>query len=226
MIIKKLRLDRGWSQEDLAETSGVSVRTIQRIENGGRASLETLKCLAAVFETPVPALRKAETMTDPDANKPEATAPVELQEPARPADGPAAPSEAPSEAPTDALSEEDRAALRYAKNLRRYDEERAAEAAQKASSGAADEDEARIRAEVRRMRGFYTQLIRYVVIVGFLLVINLLTSPGYIWAVWPALGLGIGLALHGWSVFGGDVLLGEDWERREVMKRLERLNRP
>lgn len=209
MVIKKLRLDRGWSQEDLAETSGVSVRTIQRIENGGRASLETLKCLAAVFETPVPELRKAEEMTDQGTNKPETTAPVELQEPARPA------------VHTDALSQEDQAALRYAKNLRRYDDELAAETAR----GEEGEDVARIRAEVRRMRSFYTQLIRYVVIVGFLLVINLLTSPGYIWAVWPALGMGIGLALHGWSVFGRDVLLGEDWERREVMKRLERLNR-
>ena len=217
MIIKKLRLDRGWSQEDLAETSGVSVRTIQRIENGGRASLETLKCLAAVFETPVPELRRAEEMADQnDSNAqndtPGDTAPIELQEPARPE---------PAEAP---LSEEDRAALRYVKHLRKYDEQLAAEAAE-AARAPDNEDEERVRADVRRMRGFYTQLIRYVVIVGFLLVINLLTSPSYIWAVWPALGLGIGLALHGWSVFGGDVLLGEDWERREVMKRLERLNR-
>jgi len=53
MNIQKLRLDKGWSQEDLAMHSGISVRTIQRIENGKRASLESLKCLAAVFETNV-----------------------------------------------------------------------------------------------------------------------------------------------------------------------------
>jgi|LGVE01.1.fsa_nt_gb transcriptional regulator with XRE-family HTH domain len=51
MTIRKLRLNRGWSQEQLAEISGVSTRTIQRIERGKKASLETLKCLAAVFET-------------------------------------------------------------------------------------------------------------------------------------------------------------------------------
>jgi len=51
--IKKLRLERHWSQEQLAEMSGLSVRTIQRIENGGNAGLESLKSLAAVFETDI-----------------------------------------------------------------------------------------------------------------------------------------------------------------------------
>ena len=49
--IKKMRLDRHWSQEQLAEMSGLSIRTIQRIENGENAGLESLKSLAAVFET-------------------------------------------------------------------------------------------------------------------------------------------------------------------------------
>jgi transcriptional regulator with XRE-family HTH domain len=34
--VKQLRLQRAWSQEQLAELAGVSVRTIQRIENGDR----------------------------------------------------------------------------------------------------------------------------------------------------------------------------------------------
>ena len=34
MIVRKLRLQRGWSQEQLAEMSGLSTRTIQRIERG------------------------------------------------------------------------------------------------------------------------------------------------------------------------------------------------
>ncbi len=48
--IKKMRLDRHWSQDQLAEMTGLSIRTIQRIENGENASLESLKALAAVFE--------------------------------------------------------------------------------------------------------------------------------------------------------------------------------
>ena len=34
LLIQKLRLQRGWSQEQLAELTGLSVRTIQRIERG------------------------------------------------------------------------------------------------------------------------------------------------------------------------------------------------
>ena len=49
--IKKMRLERHWSQEQLAEMSGLSIRTIQRIENGENAGLESLKSLASVFET-------------------------------------------------------------------------------------------------------------------------------------------------------------------------------
>lgn len=48
--IKKMRLERHWSQDQLAEMSGLSIRTIQRIENGENANLESLKSLAAVFE--------------------------------------------------------------------------------------------------------------------------------------------------------------------------------
>tara|TARA_B110001469_G_scaffold100410_1_gene97720 strand:+ start:116 stop:502 length:387 start_codon:yes stop_codon:yes gene_type:complete len=46
-----MRLERHWSQEQLAEMSGVNIRTIQRIENGENAGLELLKSLASVFET-------------------------------------------------------------------------------------------------------------------------------------------------------------------------------
>jgi len=49
MLVQKLRLQRGWSQQQLAELSGLKVRTIQRIEKGKEPSLESLKSLAAVF---------------------------------------------------------------------------------------------------------------------------------------------------------------------------------
>ncbi|MFO1389295.1 helix-turn-helix domain-containing protein [Cellvibrio sp.] len=53
MIVKKLRLQRGRSQEHLAELTNLSVRTIQRLERGHKPGLETLKSLAAVFEVDI-----------------------------------------------------------------------------------------------------------------------------------------------------------------------------
>ncbi|MBS0529263.1 MAG: helix-turn-helix domain-containing protein, partial [Proteobacteria bacterium] len=60
MLIQKLRLQRGWSQEQLAELSGLSVRTIQRIERGQTASVESLKSLGAVFEIDFSTLQEPE----------------------------------------------------------------------------------------------------------------------------------------------------------------------
>lgn len=62
MIVRKLRLERGWTQEQLAEMSGLNVRTIQRIERGHKAGLESLKSLAAVFEIDVSTLMEENNM--------------------------------------------------------------------------------------------------------------------------------------------------------------------
>ncbi len=44
-----MRLERGWSQEELAQRSGLSVRTVQRIENGQPPGLASARALADVF---------------------------------------------------------------------------------------------------------------------------------------------------------------------------------
>ena len=49
-LVKQLRRDKSWTQEQLAEVSGVSLRTIQRIEKQGVCSLESRQALASVFE--------------------------------------------------------------------------------------------------------------------------------------------------------------------------------
>jgi transcriptional regulator with XRE-family HTH domain len=61
--LKEMRLQRHWSQEQLAEMSGLSIRTIQRIENGENAGLESLKSLAAVFEIDIIDSDKKEEIT-------------------------------------------------------------------------------------------------------------------------------------------------------------------
>jgi transcriptional regulator with XRE-family HTH domain len=64
MILKQLRLSRHLSQEQLAQMSGLNVRTIQRIESGHAASVESLKCLASVFEVDVSTLNQEKFMID------------------------------------------------------------------------------------------------------------------------------------------------------------------
>ncbi len=47
--IKNWRKERCWSQEHLADLSGISIRTIQRVENGGVAAPDSAQSLAAAF---------------------------------------------------------------------------------------------------------------------------------------------------------------------------------
>lgn len=152
MIIRKLRLDNGWSQEQLAEMAGVSSRTIQRSETGCDVSHETIKCLAAVFEIDFNYLRQETNMT------------------------------------IDVPSLQEIAAMKY----------------------------------VRRIKLFYTHLIVYASVIIFLLTLNLVTSPGYIWAAWPAIGWGMLMGIHAVSVFGIVPLFSSDWEQRQVEKHLSK----
>lgn len=67
MILKQLRIGRHLSQEQLAQMSGLNVRTVQRIESGHNASLESLKCLAAVLEVDVDTLNREAYTMDKDS---------------------------------------------------------------------------------------------------------------------------------------------------------------
>lgn len=65
-MIRALRLERAWSQEQLAECSGLSVRTVQRLENGDtRPALESCKAIAAALGVDVKLLmQEPEPMAD------------------------------------------------------------------------------------------------------------------------------------------------------------------
>mgnify|MGYP001824209281 CR=1 FL=1 len=66
MILKQLRIGRHLSQEQLAQMSGLNVRTIQRVESGHNASLETLKCLASALEVDIETLNQEAYTMDKD----------------------------------------------------------------------------------------------------------------------------------------------------------------
>jgi len=49
-IVKQMRTAKGWTQAHLAEICDVNLRTIQRVENQGNASVETIMALCVAFE--------------------------------------------------------------------------------------------------------------------------------------------------------------------------------
>ena len=64
--IKALRIQRGWTQEQLAEIAGVSTRTVQRAETANCAAFETVRAMASAFETDFGQLLKRCPDSSPD----------------------------------------------------------------------------------------------------------------------------------------------------------------
>lgn len=48
-LVHAVRRQRAWSQQHLADASGLSLRTVQRVEKTGQASPDSIKALAAAF---------------------------------------------------------------------------------------------------------------------------------------------------------------------------------
>lgn len=153
MDIHKLRTDRGWSQEQVAEMAGLSSRTIQRIENGDKPSAESAKALASVFEIPL----------------------IELQN---------------------------------------------SESKQSTGKPVLSRTELKVISEIRQLKAFYIHLFWFVVVSAMLFLINITTSSKYIWAIWPFLGWGLGVLIHGATIYRPFRRFGANWERDEFEKRL------
>jgi transcriptional regulator with XRE-family HTH domain len=58
MLIKELRRKKRVSQEQLAETCGLSLRTIQRVESGHRIGYASLRAIATTFDIDVDVLEQ------------------------------------------------------------------------------------------------------------------------------------------------------------------------
>ena len=65
---------------------------------------------------------------------------------------------------------------------------------------------------VKEIKGFYGNLISYCIVIPFLVILNLMTSPRELWFYWPMLGWGIGLLAHGMNVFA----IGRNWEEKKI----------
>jgi transcriptional regulator with XRE-family HTH domain len=61
-LVRRTRTERGWTQDSLAEATGLSIRTIQRIERHGLASNESVSAVCAVLE-----LERRDVLSAPSA---------------------------------------------------------------------------------------------------------------------------------------------------------------
>ncbi|WP_027376825.1 2TM domain-containing protein [Kaistella palustris] len=71
---------------------------------------------------------------------------------------------------------------------------------------------------VEELKGFYSNLISYCLVIPALIFINIYTSPQYYWFIWPMIGWGFGLSMHALKTFG----VGKNWEEKQIQKILNK----
>jgi sensor histidine kinase YesM len=81
----------------------------------------------------------------------------------------------------------------------------------------------RARKRAQEIRAFYISGTLYCIVIPMMWIGNLLQG-GKLWAYWPTIGWGIGLTIHGLSVFAGRSFFGEEWEERKVEELMAREN--
>jgi hypothetical protein len=74
--------------------------------------------------------------------------------------------------------------------------------------------------QLKAKRAFWQDLVSYVVVNGFLVVVWAITGRGYFWPAWVMAGWGIGVVLHAWTVFGQRPI-----SEAEIRKEMDRQQR-
>ncbi len=72
----------------------------------------------------------------------------------------------------------------------------------------------RAKKRVEEIKGFYSNLLAYCIVIPFLIFINYKTYWEFQWFWFPAMGWGIGIVIHAFTIFG----YGKDWEERKIQE--------
>lgn len=75
---------------------------------------------------------------------------------------------------------------------------------------------------VKDIKEFYVNLASYCIVIPFLIFTNLYTYSDVHWFWFPMLGWGMGLAFHGFEVFG----YGKTWEEKKIRELMKKENYP
>ncbi|RUA13851.1 MAG: histidine kinase [Flavobacteriia bacterium] len=74
---------------------------------------------------------------------------------------------------------------------------------------------------VKAIKDFYGNLTAYCIVIPFLWWLNSRTTD-FLWAIFPTLGWGFGVLMHGMEAFGYNPLWGKRWEERKIKELMEK----
>ncbi len=70
---------------------------------------------------------------------------------------------------------------------------------------------------VEQLKGFYGNLLAYCIVIPCLAILNYNTGS-FPWIIFPTIGWGFGVTIHGLEVFGYNPLWGKSWEEHKIRK--------
>lgn len=78
--------------------------------------------------------------------------------------------------------------------------------------------------KVEEIKKFYQHLMVYLLCNPIVIVVNLMTSPEFLYFWWCLLGWGIPIVLHGLKAFECALLFNKKWEEQKIKEILEKEN--
>lgn len=80
----------------------------------------------------------------------------------------------------------------------------------------------RAKKKVENIKGFYVHVAVFVLSMPIIIITNFMFVPGFHFFWFALFGWGIGIAFHGFSVFGENLFFDKDWEERKVKEFMEK----
>lgn len=76
--------------------------------------------------------------------------------------------------------------------------------------------------KVEKIKGFYGNLVSFIVVNIFLLIINLIYSPEHLWFFWPLIWWGLGVVIHGLKVFDAFPVFAKNWQEKKIKELMDK----
>ncbi|KAF2332596.1 2TM domain-containing protein [Flavobacterium daemonense] len=74
---------------------------------------------------------------------------------------------------------------------------------------------------VKEIKEFYQHLTVYILCNPIVIVVNLMTSPGYLWCLYCVFGWGFAIVMHGLAAFRYSPFFNKEWEARKIQEFLD-----
>lgn len=76
--------------------------------------------------------------------------------------------------------------------------------------------------KVEKIKKFYAHLTSYIMVNVFLIILNLMTAPEFMWSLIVVFAWGIGLVSDAMKTYNYNLFLGKDWEDRKIREYMDK----